>query len=137
MAGLRRAFEVHAVPAGPGLPVTVHVDSSLGAVTLAPVDPLPAPESKVDPGALPAPMPGTVTVVDVQVGDHVREGQPLLRMEAMKMEHRITAPADGTVRELPVAAGERVGAGAPLAVLDYTADQDASQDTTGDEGPTP
>jgi propionyl-CoA carboxylase alpha chain len=64
-------------------------------------------------------MPGTVVTVDVREGDRVAEGQTLLRIEAMKMEHRITAPAAGAVREIPVAAGQRVPAGAPLAVIDY------------------
>jgi propionyl-CoA carboxylase alpha chain len=73
-------------------------------------------------------MPGTVTAVDVSVGEKVREGQTLLRLEAMKMEHRVTAPADGAVRELPVAPGQRVPAGAPLAVLDH--------DVPDHEGPT-
>src|SRR5699024_7675242 len=96
----------------------VYVESALGSVALAPVDPLPSPESVVDPGALPAPMPGTVTAVDVAVGETVTEGQTLLRMEAMKMEHRITAPTTGAVREIPVEVGQRVAAGALLAVLD-------------------
>ncbi|MFD3686625.1 biotin carboxylase N-terminal domain-containing protein [Nocardiopsis sp. NPDC058631] len=113
--GLRYALTVHTYADDPD----VHVDSSLGSVTLTPVDPLPAPEAVVDPGALPAPMPGTVVAVDVSVGDRVARGQTLLRVEAMKMEHRITAPAAGAVRELPVTAGQRVPAGAPLAVLDY------------------
>ncbi|MFE6450154.1 ATP-binding protein [Nocardiopsis dassonvillei] len=113
--GLRRAFDVHRPAAGGD----VHVDSPLGSVTLTPVDPLPEPEAAVDPGALPAPMPGTVTAVEVAVGERVEPGQTLLRMEAMKTEHRVTAPAAGAVREIPVAAGQRVPAGAPLAVLDY------------------
>nr|WP_232831977.1 biotin carboxylase N-terminal domain-containing protein [Nocardiopsis sp. FIRDI 009] len=113
--GLRRPFTVHRYDGDPD----VHVDSPQGSVTLTPVDPLPAPEAAVDPGALPAPMPGTVTAVDVAVGEKVRAGQTLLRLEAMKMEHRVTAPAAGAVRELPVATGQRVPAGAPLAVLDY------------------
>ncbi|WP_017572289.1 ATP-binding protein [Nocardiopsis halotolerans] len=116
--GLRRAFTVHRHEGS----TDVHVDSALGSVTLTPVDPLPEPETAVDPGALPAPMPGTVTAVDVAVGDRVAPGQTLLRMEAMKMEHRVTAPAAGAVREIPVAAGRRVPAGAPLAVLDYEGD---------------
>ncbi|SHK87915.1 propionyl-CoA carboxylase alpha chain [Nocardiopsis flavescens] len=111
--GLVRAFTVR--PAGDA----VHVDTPHGSVALTPVDPLPAPEAAVDPGALPAPMPGTVTSVDVAVGEEVSAGQTLLRMEAMKMEHRITAPAAGTVRGIPVTAGLRVAAGTPLAVLDY------------------
>ncbi|WP_017616445.1 acetyl/propionyl/methylcrotonyl-CoA carboxylase subunit alpha [Nocardiopsis salina] len=113
--GVRRGFDVHVHPGSDH----VHVESALGPLTLVPVDPLPAPEAVVDPGALPAPMPGTVTSVGVTVGEKVAEGQTLLRMEAMKMEHRVTAPAAGAVREIPVAEGQKVSAGTPLAVLDY------------------
>ncbi|WP_283843769.1 acetyl/propionyl/methylcrotonyl-CoA carboxylase subunit alpha [Kitasatospora humi] len=68
-------------------------------------------------GALTAPMPGTVTVVKTSVGDQVRRGQPLLVLEAMKMEHVIAAPHDGTVSELPVAAGGTVAMEQLLAVV--------------------
>ena len=113
--GVRRAFEVHTHPGSD----QVYVESALGSLTLSPVDPLPSPEAFVDPGAMPAPMPGTVTSVDVAVGEKVAQGQTLLRMEAMKMEHRVTAPAAGAVREIPVAEGQKVAAGTPLAVLDH------------------
>ncbi|MFF2957151.1 acetyl/propionyl/methylcrotonyl-CoA carboxylase subunit alpha [Kitasatospora sp. NPDC057965] len=59
-------------------------------------------------GALTAPMPGTVTVVKTTAGEAVRKGQPLLVLEAMKMEHVITAPHDGTVSELRAATGATV-----------------------------
>ncbi|GAA1266374.1 acetyl-CoA carboxylase biotin carboxylase subunit [Kitasatospora nipponensis] len=68
-------------------------------------------------GALTAPMPGTVTVVKAAVGDLVRRGQPLLVLEAMKMEHVIAAPHDGTVSELPVGAGATVAMEQLLAVV--------------------
>jgi propionyl-CoA carboxylase alpha chain len=57
--------------------------------------------------------------VDVRVakGDRVRAGQPLLALEAMKMEHAVLAPADGVVTELRVAAGSHVDAGEVLAVI--------------------
>ena len=51
-------------------------------------------------GAVTAPMPGTVTVVQVSLGDQVEAGTPLLVVEAMKMEHVLTAPLAGTVTEL-------------------------------------
>jgi propionyl-CoA carboxylase alpha chain len=58
-----------------------------------------------------------VVRVDVAVGDKVSQGQPLLWLEAMKMEHTISAPADGVVAELAVAAGQQVDLGAVLAVV--------------------
>ncbi|MFJ2808530.1 acetyl/propionyl/methylcrotonyl-CoA carboxylase subunit alpha [Kitasatospora sp. NPDC087271] len=59
-------------------------------------------------GALTAPMPGTVTVVKTTTGETVRKGQPLLVLEAMKMEHVIAAPHDGVVAELRATAGATV-----------------------------
>ncbi|HWD79520.1 MAG TPA: biotin/lipoyl-containing protein, partial [Kribbella sp.] len=75
------------------------------------------PAEQVAVGSLVAPMPGTVIRVGVEVGDVVKEGQPLLWLEAMKMEHAIAAPADGVVGELKVAAGQQVEVGAVLAVV--------------------
>ncbi|UGY95052.1 biotin carboxylase N-terminal domain-containing protein [Streptomyces gobiensis] len=68
--------------------------------------------------ALTAPMPGTVTVVKVAVGDEVAAGQALLIVEAMKMEHVISAPHAGTVTELDVTAGSTVAMDQVLAVVD-------------------
>ncbi|MET7546308.1 acetyl/propionyl/methylcrotonyl-CoA carboxylase subunit alpha [Streptomyces sp. NPDC005246] len=66
---------------------------------------------------LAAPMPGTVTVVKVAVGDEVVAGQSLLVVEAMKMEHVISAPHAGTVTELDVTAGSTVAMDQVLAVV--------------------
>ncbi|MGW7195499.1 acetyl-CoA carboxylase biotin carboxylase subunit [Streptomyces chryseus] len=66
---------------------------------------------------LAAPMPGTVTVVKVAVGDHVDAGQSLLVVEAMKMEHVISAPHAGTVTELDVTPGTTVAMDQVLAVV--------------------
>ncbi len=66
---------------------------------------------------LAAPMPGTVTVVKVAVGDHVDAGQSLLVVEAMKMEHVISAPHAGTVTELDVTPGATVAMDQVLAVV--------------------
>ncbi|MFI7088309.1 acetyl-CoA carboxylase biotin carboxylase subunit [Streptomyces anulatus] len=66
---------------------------------------------------LAAPMPGTVTVVKVAVGDEVEAGQSLLVVEAMKMEHVISAPHAGTVTELDVIAGATVAMDQILAVV--------------------
>ncbi|MEU5438567.1 biotin carboxylase N-terminal domain-containing protein [Streptomyces sp. NPDC020719] len=66
---------------------------------------------------LAAPMPGTVTVVKVAVGDQVAAGQSLLVVEAMKMEHVISAPHAGTVTELDVSPGSTVAMDQVLAVV--------------------
>ncbi|MFI6595600.1 acetyl/propionyl/methylcrotonyl-CoA carboxylase subunit alpha [Nonomuraea sp. NPDC050536] len=68
-------------------------------------------------GVVRSPMPGTVLVVKAQQGDQVAEGQPLLIVEAMKMEHTITAPRDGVVTELAVKVGQPVDMDAVLAVV--------------------
>lgn len=67
-----------------------------------------------DDGGMTAPMPGKVLEVLCAVGDEVEEGQALLVMEAMKMEHRIAANAAGTVAAIHFEAGEQVDAGATL-----------------------
>jgi 3-methylcrotonyl-CoA carboxylase alpha subunit len=69
-------------------------------------------------GSLAAPMPGKVIQVMVSAGAKVTKGQPLLILEAMKMEHTITAPADGVVKEIQYAAGEQVQEGAELITLE-------------------
>ena len=95
-----------------------YVDSPLGAVTLRRVDPFADPANHVVIGSLLAPMPGAVARVVAQVGDRVERGQPLLWLEAMKMQHQIDAPAAGIVTELPVQQGQQVDVGTVLAVID-------------------
>ncbi|RSS32115.1 acetyl-CoA carboxylase biotin carboxyl carrier protein subunit, partial [Streptomyces sp. WAC08241] len=77
------------------------------------------PREQTAPGSLLAPMPGTVVRVadGLAVGDRVTAGQPLLWLEAMKMEHRVTAPASGTLTALHAAPGRQVEVGALLAVV--------------------
>lgn len=109
--GVRRSFDVAAYDG-----ITC-VDSSLGSVALHPVERFVDPADQVAAGSLVAPMPGTVIRVGVAIGDVVKQGQPLLWLEAMKMEHTIAAPADGVVGELKVEAGQQVEVGAVLAVV--------------------
>jgi 3-methylcrotonyl-CoA carboxylase alpha subunit len=59
-------------------------------------------------------MPGKVVALLCAQGDRVSRGQPLLVMEAMKMEHTINAPHDGVVEELLYAAGDQVAEGGEL-----------------------
>jgi acetyl-CoA/propionyl-CoA carboxylase, biotin carboxylase, biotin carboxyl carrier protein len=69
-------------------------------------------------GTVRAPMPGTVTVVDVAQGQQVSAGARLVVVEAMKMEHVLTAPIDGVVRELHVHPGATVERDAVVVVVD-------------------
>ena len=68
--------------------------------------------------AVASPMPGQVQRTLVEVGDRVAKGQPLLVVEAMKMQIEIAAPHAGVVRELPFPAGASVDAGVPLAKVE-------------------
>lgn len=68
-------------------------------------------------GGLTAPMPGKVINIQVNVGDKVEQGQVLVVMEAMKMEHSITASTGGVVEEIFFAVGEQVTEGAELIQL--------------------
>ncbi|SDH49463.1 acetyl/propionyl/methylcrotonyl-CoA carboxylase subunit alpha [Nonomuraea jiangxiensis] len=68
-------------------------------------------------GVVRSPMPGTVLIVKAQPGERVSKGQPLVVVEAMKMEHTVTAPRDGVVSELPVQAGQPVDMDGVLAVV--------------------
>jgi len=68
-------------------------------------------------GQVRSPMPGKVTQLSVKAGDAVVKGQPLVTLEAMKMEHALAAPFDGTVETLSVALGDQVSEGATLIKL--------------------
>jgi len=75
-------------------------------------------------GPITSPMPGTVLVVRVEQGERVDAGQPLLVVEAMKMEHTITAPVGGVVTDLPVSAGQKVALDEVLAVVTPETEED-------------
>ncbi|MEV5882688.1 biotin carboxylase N-terminal domain-containing protein [Streptomyces sp. NPDC052020] len=107
--GVRRSYEVARYGD------RVYVNAT--ALTALPRFPDPAPRHA--PGSLLAPMPGTVVRVaeGLTEGTPVRAGQPLLWLEAMKMEHEITAPATGTLTDLRAAPGQQVTVGSLLAVV--------------------
>jgi biotin carboxyl carrier protein len=69
------------------------------------------------PGDLSAPMPGTVTQVLVRDGDRVAQGQPLVIVEAMKMEHVIRAPHATRIRVVRVSPGDQIDGGTIVAEL--------------------
>jgi acetyl-CoA/propionyl-CoA carboxylase, biotin carboxylase, biotin carboxyl carrier protein len=69
-------------------------------------------------GEVVAPMQGTILEVLAGRGQHVAEGEPLIVLEAMKMETKVTAPRSGTVAEMYVGTGDRATAGQILALLE-------------------
>lgn len=71
-----------------------------------------------DAGSLHAPMPGKVIRVEVSEGDHVSEGEVLVVLEAMKMEHTLRSPHTGTVIEVLHNGGDQVEGGAVLVVVE-------------------
>ena len=110
--GTRRTFTVHS--GGDGV---LDVESSLVHVALRRVPRFVDPADQVATGSLLAPMPGTVVSVAVEAGATVSAGDPVLVLEAMKMQHTVAAPHDGVVTDLPVAPGTQVAAGSVLAVV--------------------
>ena len=71
-------------------------------------------------GSLRAPMPGKIVATPAKVGDAVTKGQPVVVLEAMKMEHALIAPFDGVVANVGVAVGDQVSADTVLAVVEAT-----------------
>jgi propionyl-CoA carboxylase alpha chain len=124
---VRRRFEVARYGA------LTCVDSPLGPVSLIQRPRFTDPSAQVSAGSLLAPIPGTVIRVAAQVGDHVRPGQPILALEAMKMEHTIAAPAAGVLTALDVTVGQSVEVGTVLAIVDGTAEGAAGTTRTHTE----
>ncbi|MGP4044213.1 ATP-binding protein [Streptomyces sp. 2A115] len=93
----------------------IHVN----ATSLTALPRFPEPTTDRAPGSLLAPMPGTVVRVaeGLAVGAAVRAGEPLLWLEAMKMEHKISAPVPGTLTALHATPGQQVEVGTLLAVV--------------------
>jgi 3-methylcrotonyl-CoA carboxylase alpha subunit len=92
-----------------------HVFTGGRHFTLAYHDPMAhAGEVEAAGGRLTAPMPGKVVAILAKAGQAVKKGEPLVIMEAMKMEHTIGAPSDGVVEELLYGVGDQVADGAPL-----------------------
>ncbi|MFJ8183592.1 biotin carboxylase N-terminal domain-containing protein [Streptomyces sp. NPDC096105] len=94
----------------------------VGTTALTALPRFPDPEADHAPGSLLAPMPGTVVRIaeGVTEGADVEAGRPLLWLEAMKMQHKITAPVAGTLTTLHATPGQQVGLGALLAVVEET-----------------
>jgi propionyl-CoA carboxylase alpha chain len=95
----------------------VDVDSVEGSSEWRVEPRFPDPDAAHAAGSLVAPMPGAVVRVLVEAGASVETGQPLVVLEAMKMEHTVASPAGGVVAEVRVQAGQQVEAGTVLVVV--------------------
>lgn len=97
--------------------------SDATAVAPAPVPAVPTPAaapssaSAASSDAVCCPMPGTVYSIKKRVGDTVKKGEPVVVLEAMKMENDIPAAADGVVKAIYVSEGQSVSTGDPLFLI--------------------
>ena len=106
----------------------VHVDSATGSYRLVARPRFPGSGRRAEPGSLLAPMPGTVVRLadGLAEGVAVTAGQPLVWLEAMKMNHPVTAPASGTLTALHAVPGRQVEVGALLAVVSDVSEEPSS-----------
>lgn len=94
-------------------PAPVNAPAPVAAAPVA----APAAAPAVGGTEVKAPMPGTIMSVKVAVGDEVKRGQPLIVLEAMKMENDIVAPKDGTVAAIAVKKGDNVNSNSLLVTI--------------------
>jgi acetyl/propionyl-CoA carboxylase alpha subunit len=95
-----------------------HVDGPGGYARFVELPRFPEAAREDDPGSLHAPMPGRIIKVLVAEGDDVTDGQVVIVLEAMKMEHSLRAPYDGVVTSVTAAPGDQVEAGTVLVVIE-------------------
>lgn len=112
------AYDVTVEEKGPGsAPAPVHAAAPAPKAPAA--APKAAPKAAAPAGSVSviAPMPGKILAIKANPGQAVKRGEPVLILEAMKMENEIVAPEDGTVASLQVAVGDSVESGDVLATL--------------------
>ena len=108
-----------------GAPVATPADAAPAAASAPVAAPAPAPAAVPAPAAPAAPapagahvqnapMPGTILDIHVNVGDVVKANQPVMVLEAMKMENEVVADQDGTIASIAVAKGDMVNPGDEL-----------------------
>jgi acetyl-CoA/propionyl-CoA carboxylase biotin carboxyl carrier protein len=114
---VRFAYAADGGPDGAGTVTWLGREGRTWAIADAPPAALRGARAGSADGTVRSPMPGTVLAVRVSVGDAVTAGQPVLVVEAMKMEHTVTAPVDGVVSELTAKAGQQVRMDETLAVI--------------------
>ena len=76
------------------------------------------PGSKEILGGLTAPMPGKVVDIRVKLGDKVKKGDPIVILEAMKMEHQVNAPETGKVKKIYIKKNQQLDNGDLLMIVD-------------------
>jgi acetyl-CoA carboxylase biotin carboxylase subunit len=114
--GMQRSFQV--VESGG----VIYVHSSLGARALERLPRHPIHRSAQELGSANSPMPGQVLKILIEVGQKVSAGDPLIVLEAMKMEHTMRAAVDGVVEEVLVRQGEVIAPGQLLARVTSSSD---------------
>ena len=111
---------------GPGLRFSQASDSTYQPAPPPPVEQpvrsapaAPVADTQIDASAyvVQAPIPGSILSITVKVGDEIKEGQIVCKMEAMKMENDINAKQGGTVKSISVAVGDAVNQGSELMVI--------------------
>lgn len=106
------------LPATTSAPATAPAAKAKPKKAAAAAAPASAPKTASGRGAVLAPIPGVITKVCVAVGDAVKAGETVVKLEAMKMENDITALISGTVKEVAVEEGAEVSDGQLLVLVE-------------------
>ena len=119
--GTEYLVEMEEIGGSPAPAAPVAVPTPPVTVASEPVAPTPTPtpvaSAPAGADAMPSPMPGTILKILVAVGETVTENQPLMILEAMKMENEIVAGHAGTVSAIHVGTGQAVNAGDALITI--------------------
>lgn len=111
-----KPYEVEVKGAGGGVPASMPDTQKVTPPTQSPPQaPVPSAPSS---GEVIAPMPGLILDIMVAVGDKVAANQPVIKMEAMKMENEIPVPFSGTVKGIPVKVGDNVSTEETLMIIE-------------------
>ncbi len=99
------------------IPEGIVASGSAPAPVIAPASVAKSKTGGANAGSVLAPIPGSIMEVYVEVGDKVKAGQPLFKMEAMKMENEINARIDGTISLVSISLGDTVNQGDELIII--------------------
>ncbi|MBA4696771.1 MAG: acetyl/propionyl/methylcrotonyl-CoA carboxylase subunit alpha [Legionella sp.] len=119
--------EIHAINVVEEEPGLLNLYMQQGSVKVRRVHQQASTSNKLENKQLIAPMPGTVVALLKQQGDMVKEGERLMVLEAMKMEHAVLAPGDGRLKEVFYGVGAQVEEGAELLAFDPVSSQEENE----------